>query len=86
LELRIQASRSSKPIRLRQSNVVEEGPEHIVAIAIVILVNSIIIQEHWNAALKLTKVSKSEAKLLSFTLKTQTTQQLYSPKPLHTGK
>lgn len=43
LVLRIQASGGSEPIRLRQANVVEEGPEHVVAIAIVVLVDSIVI-------------------------------------------
>ncbi len=57
LELRIQAPSSSKPILLRQSYVVEEGPKHIVAVAIVILVDSIIVQENGDATLKSQTVS-----------------------------
>lgn len=38
-ELRIQAPSGSKPILLREANIVEEGPKDVVTVAIVILID-----------------------------------------------
>jgi hypothetical protein len=51
IELWIHTPGGSKSILLGKPNVVKEGPQHIIAVAIVVLVHSIFIQEDRNATL-----------------------------------
>jgi hypothetical protein len=53
IELRIHTPGGSQPILLGQPNVVKEGPQHIIAVAIIVLVHSIIIQKYRNTTLKI---------------------------------
>lgn len=51
VELRLEVPRGRQPVLLRQPQVVEERPQYVVAVPVVVLVHNLLIQEHWYASL-----------------------------------
>lgn len=51
VELRLEVPRGCQPVLLRQPQVVEERPQYVVAVAVVVLVHDLLVQEDWYASL-----------------------------------
>lgn len=51
LKLGLQTVCVGQPVLLWEADVVKEGPEHVVAVTVVILIQRVLIQKDWNATL-----------------------------------
>lgn len=52
LKLRLKTACGGKAVFLWKSKVMKKGPQNVVAIAIVILMNNLFIKKYWNAPLR----------------------------------